>query len=66
MKKLACVAIVASAMAAAPAFADQATKPASDPFVSTQGSLGLGAAGAGAAAIAAVTLAIVLATTDDS
>ena len=63
MKKLV-IAMAAAGLMAAPALAE--TKAPADPFVSTQGGLGLGAAGAGLAAVAAVGLAIVIASTDDS
>lgn len=64
MKKISIMAAAAAltVATAAPVFAE--TKAQNDPFVSTQGSLALGAGGAGAAAIAAVTLAILIAASD--
>ena len=65
MKKLSIIA-ASAALALATAAPVAAETKSQDPFVSTQGSLALGAGGAGAAAIAAVVLAIVIASTDDS
>ncbi len=62
MKKLSILA-AAVALAAATA-APVAAETKNDPFVSTQGSLALGAGGVGAAAVAAVALAVVIAATD--
>ncbi len=63
MKKFSTFAAAAAlaVAAAAPVAAEQ-----NDPFVSTQGSAGFGAADAGNAAVAAVTVAIIVASSDDS
>lgn len=66
MKKFAVAAAIATIVSAAPVLADEKAKTTADPFVSTQGGLGLGAAGAGVAAVAAVGLAVIVTTTDDS
>ena len=65
MKKLSIIA-AAAALAVATAAPVAAETKTQDPFVSTQGSLDLGAGGAGLAAIAGIALIIVIASTDDS
>jgi hypothetical protein len=63
MKKLSIIA-AAAALAVATAAPVAAETKTQDPFVSTQGSLELGAGGAGIAAVAAVALLIAIASTD--
>lgn len=65
MKKLSIIA-AAAALAVATAAPVAAENNTQDPFVSTQGSLDLGAGGAGIAAVAAVGLAIIIVASDDS
>ena len=63
MKKLSII-VAACSLAVATAAPLHAETKTQDPFVSTQGSLDLGAGGAGAAAIAAIVLVIAIAASD--
>ena len=61
MKRFALAATIAGSLIAMPAVAEE-TKPVVDPFVSTQGELGV--LGAGAAVLAGVTFIILIASSD--